>query len=95
MPLYEFKCGEGHLFEAMLPMSATTRERPCPQCNAVAKRLVSSPAFNNGNRSIVNAIESAERSAYEPEVVHSLPGANTKRPTPVSHDPRHKALPKP
>ena len=95
MPLYEFRCGEGHLSEALLPMSSTTRDRQCPECDNTAKRLVSAPAVRSLNPTLTNAIDSANRSAYEPQVHSSLPSSPGAKSTPVSHDPRHRALPRP
>lgn len=44
MPIYEFKCAEcGHRFSLLLPMSQSSAERECPQCQApAARRLISS-----------------------------------------------------
>ena len=95
MPLYEFRCGEGHLSEALLPMSSTTRERQCPECDTTARRLVSAPAVRSLDPALTNAIDSATRSAYAPQVHSSLPSSRGAKPTPVSHDPRHRALPRP
>jgi len=42
MPLYEFRCPEGHDFETFYrSINAAPAEERCPVCGAVAKRLMS------------------------------------------------------
>jgi len=44
MPLYDFKCGEGHQFEKMVPLRDFEAEVLC-SCGAPAHRLISTPMF--------------------------------------------------
>ncbi|TMA08633.1 MAG: zinc ribbon domain-containing protein [Deltaproteobacteria bacterium] len=44
MPLYEYECSQGHLFEAMQKV----KERPlsrCSICSARARRIISQPTL--------------------------------------------------
>jgi putative FmdB family regulatory protein len=43
MPVYEFECSCGHVFEALVPMDTGTRE--CPKCSQKAKKILSSCSF--------------------------------------------------
>lgn len=42
MPLYDFKCGEGHNFERFVPLSDFASPQRC-ECGAPSQRLVSAP----------------------------------------------------
>ena len=95
MPIYEFKCAEGHISEAQLPMSSETRERDCPDCGAVANRMISAPSTRRVDGARARAVEATQKSAYEPAVVNSVPASGNRRATPVSHNPQHAKLPKP
>ena len=42
MPLYEFRCPQGHDFEKFYrSIGGAQSEEPCPECGAVASRLMS------------------------------------------------------
>ena len=95
MPIYEFKCGGGHLTEHRLPMSSEQREMECPQCGSVAKRMISAPATRGTDSRKAALVEATQKSAYEPTVVNSVPRSGNARATPVSYDPQHAKLPRP
>lgn len=42
MPLYDFKCGEGHRFERLVPLAFFHVEQDC-DCGSPAERLVGAP----------------------------------------------------
>jgi putative FmdB family regulatory protein len=42
MPLYDFKCGEGHRFERHVPLALFSEVQAC-DCGAPSQRLVSAP----------------------------------------------------
>lgn len=45
MPTYEFRCPNGHEFDKFYRMmSASQAELPCPECGAIAVRLISAGA---------------------------------------------------
>lgn len=95
MPLYEFRCETGHETEHLLPMSTTTREISCPECGTLAKRRVSAPAVSSADPARMKLLDSTAQSAHEPAVVNSIPSSPRKRPTPVTRNPKHQALPRP
>lgn len=41
MPLYDFKCPAGHVFETMVPV--VEHHAVCPQCQAQATRQLAAP----------------------------------------------------
>jgi putative FmdB family regulatory protein len=46
MPLYDFKCPNGHVTEKLAP--ATVKNVPCPKCDRSARRVeISLPAGPN------------------------------------------------
>lgn len=45
MPLYDFKCSEGHRFERFVPLEKFEETQECA-CGAPSQRLISAPMFN-------------------------------------------------
>lgn len=43
MPVYEFECKCGRVFEALVPMG--TESRKCPACAKKAKKIISQCSF--------------------------------------------------
>ena len=43
MPVYEFKCPQGHITEKLLPMG--TKHTKCAKCNKRAKKIISACTF--------------------------------------------------
>ena len=43
MPIYEYRCGQGHHYERMEGFDAPA-EQACPRCGGRARRLLSLPA---------------------------------------------------
>lgn len=80
MVMYEFRCPQHGAFELLLPMGAGSSQTQCPQCGAAAARQMSSPRVARSSRSPwFNAIERAEKSRHEPEVVSSVPASGARR----------------
>ena len=48
MPIYEWQCGEGHVFEMLVPAGAAKRRQRCPGCGAKSKRVISTFAIHGG-----------------------------------------------
>lgn len=42
MPLYDYRCGEGHRFERLVPLARFSEPQSC-ECGAVAQRLPCAP----------------------------------------------------
>lgn len=83
MVMYEFHCPRHGLFERLLPMGAASTGGPCPRCGADSTRQMSAPSLVRTSRSPTSAwfgaIERAEKSRHEPEVVSSVPSAGARR----------------
>lgn len=80
MAIYDFLCERHGAFEAHLPIGQAPAAQACPDCGAPARRIVSAPMVIGSRRSGWSAaIERAERSRHEPEVVSSLPPAGARR----------------
>jgi putative FmdB family regulatory protein len=48
MPIYEWQCGEGHVFEMLAPAGAAKKRQWCPNCGAKSERLISTFAIHAG-----------------------------------------------
>lgn len=80
MAIYDFLCDQHGVFEAHLPMGQAASTHACPACGAPARRIVSAPTVIGSRRGAWSAaIERADRSRHEPEVVTSVPPAGARR----------------
>ena|SRR5438309_184965 len=48
MPIYEWRCGRGHVFEALVPATASSLRGRCPVCGKSAARMFSAFAIQSG-----------------------------------------------
>ncbi len=48
MPIYEWRCGDGHFFEVLASAGAATRRPRCPSCGAKSARVISTFAIHGG-----------------------------------------------
>ena len=96
MPIYEYACETDGAFELTRPIGAQPPSSPCPVCRGEARRVFSAPMLTLAPRPLVAAIDHAEKSRDEPEVVTSLPPAGARRRTPVLPlTPTLRRLPRP
>lgn len=94
MPVYDFRCDQGHVHEGVLPITSSERWIVCVQCGGRAQRLISAPGISRIDPGRQRLVESTRASAERPAVVDALPRSG--RPAmPVSSDPRHRKLPRP
>jgi putative FmdB family regulatory protein len=94
--IYEYACKTDGAFELMLPIGAQPQSAPCPVCGTAARRVFSAPMLSRAPRPLVAAIDHAQKSRHEPEVVTSLPPAGARRRTPVLPlTPTLRRLPRP
>jgi putative FmdB family regulatory protein len=95
MVIYEYRCPQHGVFEVMRPMSAATSLAPCPQCGGEAQRALSAPSVTRASRAAwFGAVEHAEKSRHEPELVSCLPPSGARR-RQVSMTPALRRLPRP
>jgi putative FmdB family regulatory protein len=77
--IYDFHCDRHGAFEVHRPIGQAPAAHPCPDCGAPARRVVSAPMVVGSRRGAWSAaIERAERSRHEPEVVSSVPSAGAR-----------------
>lgn len=67
MPLYEYRCAQHGLFDALVPVSERGEQAPCPRCGQPAPRvIVTPPRLAQVTAAAKAAHERNELAAYEP-----------------------------
>lgn len=95
MAIYEYQCEHHGVFEVTRPLGTAPPSVACGACGAQAPRIVSLPCVRTGARSAwIGAMDRAQKSRHEPEVVTSLPPAGVSRQT-VKMTPALRSLPRP
>lgn len=96
MAAYDYRCERDGVFEVTGPLGSASPSADCPSCGRAAPRVFAAPMLTTRPRALVAAIDRAEKSRHEPEVVTSLPPAPAHRRTPVLPlTPTLKRLPRP
>lgn len=96
MARYEYRCPADGLFEVTLPLGTARAQLDCPRCGTAAPRRYSAPRLALARRDLVAAIDRAERSRTEPEVVSAPAGRRRRRPAPdAALNPAVTRLPRP
>ncbi|WP_326533999.1 FmdB family zinc ribbon protein [Pseudorhodoferax sp.] len=95
--MYEYECDEHGRFEALRPLGSAAEPIDCPRCGTLATRVMSAPRIvTRGHGAWTAALDHAQKSRHEPEVVTSLPRAGMVRPGPVGTiTPAMRHLPRP
>jgi len=84
------------MLEVSQPMGQAADKVPCPVCHDEAVRVFSAPMVSRGPRALVTAIDRAEKTRDEPEVVSSLPRRDPSKRTPMAPaNPAFRRLPRP
>jgi putative FmdB family regulatory protein len=82
MATYEYRCEHDGLFDVILPLGTAPESTQCPACGIEAKRAISAPMVRRGSQSAwFAAMDHAEKSRHEPDVVTSLPATGALRPS--------------
>ena len=97
MATYEYRCVQDGLFDITRPLGTAPAFVACTVCGSEARRVISVPMVRTRSRGgWTAAIDHAEKSRYEPEVVTSLPSTGARRRTPVIPlTPTLRGLPRP
>jgi putative FmdB family regulatory protein len=69
MPLYAFRCGHCGPFECSRSLKEANAPMVCPQCQAVARRVYTTPGLVKTPPALAQALYRSEKSAYEPTVI--------------------------
>jgi putative FmdB family regulatory protein len=97
MPTYEYRCDQHGVFEITRPLGKAPESITCLECGAEARRVFSVGMVRTGSRTaILSAMDHAEKSRHEPDVVTSVPTTGLRRRTPVLPlTPALRRLPRP
>jgi putative FmdB family regulatory protein len=79
MPTYEYRCDQHGVSEITRPLGGAPELATCLLCGGPARRVFSVGMIRSGSRpALAAAIDRAEKSRHEPDMVTSLPstGAN-------------------
>ncbi len=97
MAIYEYRCEQHGPFDVSRPLGTAAQTEPCPECGAAASRVISAPMVRSSARNgVFAAIERADKSRHEPEVVTSLPRTGVYKRTPMATmTPQRARLPRP
>ena len=95
MVFYEYLCDTHGAFNITRRLGKAPAQAPCPACHSPAQRALAAPMVLGERRSaLFSAIDNAEKSRHEPEVVTSLPPSGVRRPQ-VRMTPGLRKLPRP
>lgn len=97
MPVYEYRCEQHGVSEITRPLGMAPKSAPCLVCGSEASRVFSVGMVRTGSRTaLLAAMDRAEKSRHEPDVVTSVPSTGAKRRTPVLPlTPALRRLPRP
>lgn len=96
MAVYEYRCEQDGVLEVIRPMGTAPKSITCPACKGEAQRVFSKPMLSSAPRALVAAIDRAEKTRDEPDLVTSLPARGARRRTPVLPlTPTLRRLPRP
>lgn len=96
MAIYEYRCDGHGTFEAMWAIGTAPASISCPVCEREARRVFSKPMITSTPSELAAAIDHAEKTRDEPDLVTSLPPAGARRRTPVLPlTPTLRRLPRP
>ena len=79
MATYEYRCDRHGVFDVTRPLGTAPESVTCTVCTSEARRIFSAPMLFRGSRALFAAIDHAEKSRDEPEVVTSLPSTGARK----------------
>jgi hypothetical protein len=97
MARYDYRCEEDGVFEAAWPVGAAPESVECATCGSRSGRVFSSPMLSfssRESREVFAAIDHAEKTRDEPDVVTSLPPSSRRTPV-LPLTPTLRRLPRP
>jgi putative FmdB family regulatory protein len=97
LALYDYRCHDDGVFEIARPIGTAPASIACPVCSGEASRVFSTPMLTTtAPKELVAAIDHAEKTRHEPDIVTSLPPRPAHKRTPVLPlTPRLRKLPRP
>ena len=95
MATYEYSCSEHGRFDVTRPIGTAPAAVDCPVCGRSAPRAISLPRVRTSQRvALTAALDHADKSRFEPEVVNRLPPSGAPSRT-VALTPQLARLPRP
>ena len=96
MAFYEYRCARDGVVQISRPVGEAGERERCPVCDDAMRRVYTAPMLSLASRAAVAAIDRAEKSRTEPDVVSSLPPRHPrKRTPPAPANPALQRLPRP
>ena len=76
MAIYEYSCDQDGAFDVVRPLGTAPESAHCPECGQPSRRVFSTAMLRCGTRPAwTAAMDRADKSRFEPEVVTSLPAS--------------------
>ena len=95
MATYEYRCEQDGVFDVTRPLGTAPQSVTCSVCGSEARRVISVPMFRSASRTAWTvAMDHADKSRYEPEVVTALPSTGARSRT-IPLTPTLRGLPRP
>ena len=96
MATYEYRCDGDGVLEVTRPLGTAPESIACPVCGRGARRVFSKPMLLSLPPAFVAAVDHAEKTRDDPDVVTSLPPTSARKRTPVLPlTPTLRRLPRP
>ena len=96
MATYAYRCVRDGDFDVTRPMGTAARKSPWPVCNSEAARVFRAPMLSLAPRALVAAVDRAEKTGDEPEVVSAVPPRAVRTRNPMAtQNPALRRLPRP
>lgn len=93
---YEYRCDIDGAFDVMRPFGTAPATVACTVCGRESQRVFSIPFLPSSATGVMAALDRAEKSRHEPDVVTSLPSAGPRRRAPAARmTPALQRLPRP
>jgi putative FmdB family regulatory protein len=92
---YQYRCSGDGDFEVRHPIGTAPEPVRCPVCGGDAVRVYTAPMLFTASRAGVAAIDRAEKSRDQPDVVTALPASAARRRPAASVNPALQKLPRP
>lgn len=94
MAIYEYRCDRDDVFEITCALGTAPPSAPCPECGTMSRRIISLPSVRCGaRRGLYAAMDRADKSRFEPEVVSAPPRRRRSNTIPLT--PQLARLPRP
>lgn len=85
MAVYQYRCPTCGVFDVVRGMGTASPSEHCMTCGSAARRSYSAPHVNRTPRPLADALNRAEKSREQPEVVNRIPPGRRPPPPMVVH----------